>query len=47
MPFAKIRRGKNAGKFRGPSGRVFTKNQVRLHAAIKQSTPSFSKRVKK
>lgn len=33
MPFVKIISGKNRGKFRSPSGRVFTKSQVNLYYA--------------
>ena len=33
MPFTKITRGKNKGKFKSPSGRVFTGKQVRLYYA--------------
>lgn len=30
MPFTKIKSGKNKGKYKSPSGRVFTKGQVKL-----------------
>mgnify|MGYP003627747359 CR=1 FL=1 len=33
MPFRRITSGKNAGKFRSPSGRVFSQKQVRLYYA--------------
>jgi len=33
MPFTKIRSGKNKGKFKSPSGRVFTAKQVALYHA--------------
>jgi hypothetical protein len=33
MPFKRITRGTNKGKYRSPSGRVFTKKQVRLYHA--------------
>ncbi len=33
MPFKKIRSGKSRGKYRSPSGRVFTKKQVRRYYA--------------
>lgn len=33
MPFKKISRGKGRGKYKSPSGRVFTKKQVRLYYA--------------
>jgi hypothetical protein len=35
MPFKKITRGKGRGKFRSPSGRVYTKKQVRAYYATK------------
>ncbi len=28
MPFIKITRGKNRGKYRSPSGRIYTRRQV-------------------
>ena len=31
MPFRKIQRGKDKGKFRSPSGRVMTLEQVRAY----------------
>ena len=31
MPFKRIMKGKNKGKFRSPSGRIFTRNQVKLY----------------
>lgn len=31
MPFTKIRLGKDKGKYRSPSGRVFTLAQVKLY----------------
>ena len=33
MPFNKISKGKNAGKYVSPSGKVFTKKQVSLYYA--------------
>lgn len=33
MPFRKIRTGQDAGKYRSPSGRVFTGAQVRKYYA--------------
>jgi hypothetical protein len=33
MPFKKITSGKGRGKFRSPSGRVYTKRQVRAYYA--------------
>lgn len=40
MPFKKVTFGKNKGKYKSPSGRVFTKNQVRAYYA---SGGTFSK----
>ena len=31
MPFRKITSGKNRGKYRSPSGRIYTAAQVRLY----------------
>lgn len=31
MPFSKIKSGKNKGKFRSPSGRIWTRDQVQLY----------------
>ena len=31
MPFTKIRSGKNKGKYRSPSGRIWTKKQIALY----------------
>lgn len=31
MPFIKITKGKNKGKYRSPSGRIFTQKQVNLY----------------
>lgn len=33
MPFTKITSGKNKGKFKSPSGRIMTKEQVRAYYA--------------
>ncbi len=33
MPFRKITSGKNKGKFKSPSGRIYTAAQVRLYYA--------------
>jgi len=33
MPFTRISSGKNRGKFRSPSGRIFTQKQVKLYYA--------------
>jgi len=33
MPFTKITSGKNKGKFRSPSGRVYTPKQVKAYYA--------------
>ena len=43
MPFTKITSGKNKGKYRSPSGRVFTKKQVALYHA----TNGFKKKKRK
>lgn len=43
MPFKRITSGKNRGKYRSPSGRVFTKKQVALYYATK----GFKKRRRK
>ena len=40
MPFTKIRTGKNKGKYRSPSGRIWTKRQV---VAYHASGGTFSK----
>lgn len=37
MPFTEITHGRNRGKYRSPSGRVFTRKQVRLYYARGQS----------
>jgi hypothetical protein len=33
MPFVKITKGKNKGKYKSPSGRIFTEKQVKLYYA--------------
>jgi hypothetical protein len=43
MPFTKITSGKDKGKYRSPSGRVWTAEQVKLY----HTTNGFSKPVKK
>jgi len=40
MPFTKIKSGKNRGKYRSPSGRIWTKKQVIAYHA---SGGTFSK----
>ena len=35
MPFKKITSGKNKGKYRSPSGRIYTARQVRAYYATK------------
>ncbi len=35
MPFSSITSGKDKGKFKSPSGRVFTEKQVKLYEATK------------
>jgi len=43
MPFKKIASGKNKGKYKSPSGRIFTASQVRLYYA----TGGFKKKPKR
>ena len=43
MPFKKISSGKNKGKYRSPSGRVFTSGQVKAYYA----TDGFKKKKRK
>jgi hypothetical protein len=43
MPFIKIKSGKNKGKYRSPSGRIFTKRQVKLY----HTTKGFKKKPKR
>jgi hypothetical protein len=35
MPFKKVATGANRGKYKSPSGRIFTKRQVNLYHATK------------
>lgn len=35
MPFTKIASGKNKGKYKSPSGRIYTAKQVRAYYATK------------
>jgi hypothetical protein len=35
MPFTRIKRGKKRGKYRSPSGRVFSRKQIKLYYATK------------
>ena len=35
MPFKKITSGKKKGKYRSPSGRIYTKKQVKAYYATK------------
>jgi len=44
MPFKKIISGKNKGKFKSPTGKVFTEKQVNLYYANKKSFPKKKKR---
>jgi len=44
MPFTKIKSGKNKGKYRSPSGRIWTKKQVIAYHA---SEGTFSKAKRK
>lgn len=43
MPFKIIKKGKNKGKYKSPSGKVFSKKQVIAYYA----TSGFKKKVKK
>jgi len=36
MPFKKIARGKNKGKYKSPSGRIMSKKQVQAYHASKR-----------
>ena len=49
MPFKRITSGKNKGKYRSPSGRIYTAKQVRAYYATKgwQRQPRKTKRKKK
>ena len=53
MPFTKIKKGKNRGKYRSPSGRIYTGKQVRLYysydgfPATKAQKRQYAKRKKK
>ena len=38
MPFTKIKLGKNRGKFKSPSGKIYTAKQVRAYYATKGFT---------
>jgi len=38
MPFKKITKGKDKGKYRSPSGRKWTKAQIRLYYATNKFT---------
>jgi hypothetical protein len=38
VPFKEIKRGRNKGKFRSPSGRIYTKAQVRAYYSRKRSS---------
>jgi hypothetical protein len=38
MPFTKITSGKDAGKYRSPSGRVWTKAQMQAYEAKQHGT---------
>ncbi len=43
MPFTKISSGKDKGKYKSPSGKVFTKSQVEMYYA----TDGFKNKPKK
>lgn len=47
MPFKKITSGKKKGKYRSPSGRVFTKKQVALYHAHGGSFPKKKRKSRK
>lgn len=47
VPFSKITRGKNKGKYRSPSGRVYTRAQVALYHASGGFTTIHRKRKRK
>jgi hypothetical protein len=47
MPFKKISSGKNRGKYRSPSGRIFTKKQVALYHANGGKFPRKKRRSRK
>jgi hypothetical protein len=40
MPFKKVTRGKNKGKYKGPTGKVFTFSQVKLYYANNGKFPT-------
>ncbi|MFH1321012.1 MAG: hypothetical protein ABII90_10215 [Bacteroidota bacterium] len=40
MPYTKIKSGTNKGKFKSPSGRVMSKEQVQAYYASKSSKKS-------
>jgi len=44
MPFSKVQLGKNKGKYKSPSGRVFTKKQVALYYATEGFKKNYRKR---
>ena len=44
MPFSKITRGKNKGKYKSPSGRVWTPEQVVDYYATEGFTKKVTKR---
>ena len=44
MPFKKITKGKNKGEYRSPSGKIFTKKQVKFYYA---TNGTFKKRKKR
>jgi hypothetical protein len=46
MPFTKITRGKSRGKYKSPSGRVFSKKQVILYHATKGFKKSLMRKKK-
>lgn len=44
MPFTKITSGKDKGKFKSPSGRVFTAEQVQMYYANDAKFPKENKK---
>jgi hypothetical protein len=47
MPFTPIKYGPNQGKYKSPSGRIFTEEQVKLYYANGGKFPKKRKKSKK
>lgn len=47
MPFVKINQGKDKGKYRSPSGRIFTQKQVNLYYETNGFQKSKMKKLKR